>query len=279
MPSASGMDGYGALHGTDLGEIRRTKLPVDVNPDQHNYSRLKKTASTYSQLEPVDPSTTSEGKFNPYNSMILMASDLDEVAPKDGETYSTLQRSSPGPDHHGSDQQTYSTLHNLPEQTKNMNNIQGVQEETYSALRQTTQVDISEHYEVSPQMKRKQQPPPSPVPIRSNKLPVKEKQRSAEEVASETTFEPAYSMETFYSDLQYKPSPPPVKAKPVKPDKLPKKPTVAAPAMHVGTSSTPVVAAGSPVVTDPDAPPVPPRRKGMRTENTPPTAPSRQPKS
>ena len=123
MPSASGMDGYGALHGADLGEIRRTKLPVDVNPDQHNYSRLKKTASTYSQLEPVDPSTASGGKFNPYNSMILMASDLDEVVPKDGETYSTLQRSSPGPDHHDSDQQTYSTLHNLPEQTKNMNNI------------------------------------------------------------------------------------------------------------------------------------------------------------
>ena len=164
--------------------------------------------------------------------MILMASDLDEVVPKDGETYSTLQRSSPGPDHHGSDQQTYSILRNLPEQTKNTNNIQGVQEETYSALRQTTQVDISEHYEVSPQMKRKQQPPPSPVPIRSNKLPVKEKQRSTEEVASETTFEPVYSMETFYSDLQYKPSPPP---KPVKPDKLSKKPTFAAPPTHVST--------------------------------------------
>ena len=187
--------------------------------------------------------------------------------------------STPGPDHHGNDQQTYLTLRNLPEQTKTTNNIQGVQEETYSALRQTTQVDISEHYEVSPQMKRKQQPPPSPVPIRSNKLPIKEKQRSAEEVSSETTFEPAYSMETFYSDLQYKPSPPPVKAKPVKPDKLPKKPTVAAPATHVATSSTPVATAGSPVITDPDAPPVPPRRKGMRTENTPPTAPPRQPKS
>ena len=46
VPSASGMDGYGALHGANLEEIRRTKLPVDVNPDQHNYSRLKKTAST-----------------------------------------------------------------------------------------------------------------------------------------------------------------------------------------------------------------------------------------
>ena len=213
--------------------------------------------------------------------MILMASDLDKVAPKDGETYSTLQRSSPGPDHHGNDQQTYSTLRNLPEQPKTTNNIQGVQEEAYSALRQTTQVDISEHYKVSPQMKRKQQPPPSPVPIRSNKLPVKEKQRSAEEVASKSAFEPVYSMETFYSDIQHsKPSPPPVKAKPVKPDKLPKKLTVAATAMHVAiSSSTPVAAAGSPVVTDPDAPPVPPRRKGMRTENTPPTAPPRQPKS
>ena len=44
------------------------------------------------------------------------------------------------------------------------------------------------------------------------------------------------------------------------------------------TSSTPVATVGSPVVTDPDAPPVPPWRKGMKAENTPPTAPPSQPK-
>lgn len=220
VPAGGGMDGYSALHGSDMGEIRSTNFPAE-SPEHHSYSMLRNTESAYSQLQAVDPSVAVGGTFNPYNSMILMSDqDILQEAQDQGETYSRLR--------------------------------------TTPTVEENVQ-DISDHYEVSPQMRRKfaaQPPPPvprnpSPVPIRSHHLPQGD-QRTPEEVASEATFEPEYSFETFYSDVAGRDAGTKspnlaAKSKPTVPTK-PKKPAT--------------------VVTDPSAPPVPPRRGASRIDPT-----------
>ena len=276
VPFGGGMDGYDAIHSSDIGEIRRTNLPADTSPELHNYSRLQKTASTYSQLHPVDPSTTVGGKFNPYNSMILMNDeDILQTAIDQGETYSTLHTpvDQAAATNRYEDQDTYSTLHDQDASSSRYNDQatystlrkspekeepdhSKAQGETYSVLRTTA--DISDHYEVSPQLQRKAKAPPSPVPTRTSKLPSMD-QRTPEDIARETMFEPEYSMESFYSGIAHtkKPIPAP-KPKTVK---LPKP---------------------APIATDPSAPPVPPRRGASRTDNqtgsAPPTTVPRQPR-
>ena len=274
VPYGGGLDGYDAVHSSDLGEIRRTNLPADTSPELHNYSRLQKTASTYSQLHPVDPSSTTGGKFNPYNSMILMNDpDILQTSTDQGETYSTLHTpvDQAAATNRYDDQSTYSTLHDQDASTNRYTD-----QATYSTLRKSpekkepghskasgdthsalrTPADISDHYEVSPQLQRKAKPPTSPVPTRTSKLPSMD-QRTPEDIAKETMFEPEYSMESFYSGIAQtkKPVPSP-KPKPIKNPAL--------------------------VTADPSAPPVPPRRGASRTDNqtgpAPPTIP-RQPRS